>query len=132
MTELAEINRNPLNPGSFVKTWEIFDPQVLPTGMKSSMLRQRVRYVRYVRRSVSVLLSCPDRAAASHLPRRACRGGSCVAGNWIHIGVSIRAVRAKSTWVAYPCPYDATVAKATKAAYTASTAAGVRFRALLA
>ena len=70
-----------------------------------------------------LLLTCPDVLAEE---------GVVYAGNWIHVGVSVRAVRAKSTWVAYPCPYDATVAKATKAAYTASTAAGVRFRALLA
>ena len=73
--------------------------------------------------TVLLLLTCPDVPAEEEV---------VYAGNWIHIGVSIRAVRAKSTWVAYPCPYDATVAKATKAAYTASTAAGVRFRALLA
>jgi hypothetical protein len=29
MSELAEINKNPLDPVSFVKTWEVFDPKVV-------------------------------------------------------------------------------------------------------
>ena len=30
MSELAEIKNNPLQPLSFIKTWEEFDPQVVP------------------------------------------------------------------------------------------------------
>ena len=29
MSELAEVNSNPLDPVSFIKTWEVFDPQVV-------------------------------------------------------------------------------------------------------
>jgi hypothetical protein len=34
MSELAEINKNPLDPVSFVKTWEVFDPKVVSNPLK--------------------------------------------------------------------------------------------------
>jgi hypothetical protein len=49
MSELADISNNPLNPVSFIKTWEVFDPQVRPESAAAIMRTAESECCRFCR-----------------------------------------------------------------------------------